>query len=132
MLRWGTGLIALALLAGLPGPTEAAGPGAYARRVSIKSTHAVADIVYSPMELLLNPVTHAVDFDRHNRSGGHGLWVGGLVGIVKMGTRFGRGVADLLTFPFPSERHDHWSWDWSFLGFQYPLTEPTPVEDAAY
>ena len=121
------GVMAAALLAV---PVTAEGnPLSYVKRVGFKAAHGATDLAYAPLELLINPVTHAIDFDRHNRISFTGWMLGAGVGLVKMQARVFRGMGDLLLFPFPSERHERWHWDWSFQGFQRPLSEPLHVED---
>ena len=121
------GAMAAALLA-MPITAEAS-PFSYIKRAGFKAAHGVADLAWAPIEVLINPVTHAIDFDRHNRISFTGWNLGLGVGLVKMNARAFRGMGDLLLFPFPSERHDRWHWEWSFQGFQRPLSEPLRMED---
>jgi hypothetical protein len=123
------GLIAAIALASAP-QTAQAGVGSYVLRSGVKLTHGVADVLYSPVELVISPVTHIVDYDRHNRIGLYGVGPGMFVGMVKAESRFIRGFADAFTFFLPSERHSRWDWEWSFAGWQVPLSEPQMMEDA--
>lgn len=127
MRNWIWMLLAALVFAGAPLPAEA---GNYLTRATGKLVHGVADVAYSPFELLISPVTHVIDFDRHERISLYGGELGVFVGVVKCGARLGRGSADVVTFFLPSERHDRWDWEWSFRGFQTPLSEPTVIEDA--
>ena len=122
------GLVASALLA--TPLTAEAGTLSYPVRTALKLVHGLADVVYSPIEILIAPVTHAIDFDRHDRMALWGLELGLFTGLVKGEARLARGVSDVVTFPLPSERYDHWAWDWSFHGFQTPLSEVAMIEDA--
>lgn len=110
--------------------TANAGALSYPSRTFAKLVHGLMDVVYSPAEILISPVTHAIDFDRHDRVGLWGAQLGLFTGLVKANARLGRGVSDVVTFLLPSERHDNWSWDWSYQGVQTPLSEQIAVEDA--
>ena len=125
-------LILAALVAGFVAAPMTANAGAlsYPHRTFSKLVHGLMDVVYSPAEILIAPVTHAIDFDRHNRVGLWGAQLGLFTGLVKANARFARGASDVLTFLLPSERHDNWAWDWSYHGVQTPLSEPLRVEDA--
>lgn len=123
------GLVCAVALASVPLSAEA-GVGSWLPRAGVKLTHGLADVAYSPLELLISPVTHAVDFDRHSRASLVGAGTGMFVGLIKAGARFGRGVTDTFTFWLPSERHDRWRWEWSYAGFQRPLSSPQMIEDA--
>ncbi len=121
-------LAASLVLAATPLTAEA---GNYFARVGMKLGHGLSDIAYAPAELLISPVTHAIDFDRHERSSVIGLYpMGVLVGSVKYWVRLGRGATDVITCLFPSERRDYWDWNWSYQGFHKPLSQPVGIEDA--
>ena len=122
------GLVAAALLAGPQ--TAQAGALSYPSRTIVKLVHGVADIAYSPLELLIAPVTHAIDFDRHNRMALWGAEIGLFTGLVKAEARLGRGASGVITFLLPSERHDRWHWDWSYTGLHTPLSENSRIQDA--
>lgn len=125
------GLVTVIALAGAPLQAEA-GVVSYPKRVTTKLTHGLLDLVWSPLELVISPVTHMIDFDRHSRIGLYGAQVGLFVGAVKAEARFTRGFVDVFTCVFPSERYDHWDWEWTYGGNLKPLSQNTgiAVEDA--
>ena len=107
-----------------------AGPGSYLKRVTVKLIYAVGDVLYSPLELIVTPVSHGIDFHRHDVPATLGAALGIPVGFVKGQIRFYRGIGDLITAPLVSERPRRW--EWTVGGHQLPLTVTLYDDDPGY
>jgi hypothetical protein len=108
-----------------------AGLGSYLKNSTMKLAYAVGDIVYSPLEIIISPITHGIDFDRHDVPAIIGaVGIGVPVGVVKSYVRYYRGFWDLMTFPLVSERPRRW--EWTVGGHQLPLTETLFDDEPVY
>ncbi|MEE9280251.1 MAG: hypothetical protein V3V67_08775 [Myxococcota bacterium] len=107
-----------------------AGAGSYLKRVTLKVVYGFGDVLYAPLELVITPVTHGMDFHRHDVPSILGAGLGLPVGFVKGQIRVYRGIGDLLTFPLVSERPLRW--EWTVGGPQLPLTKTLYDDEPFY
>jgi hypothetical protein len=107
-----------------------AGLLSYIGRATVKLVYGVGDIIYSPLELIISPVTHGIDFDRHDVPAAIGAGIGLQVGATKTYIRAYRGVTDIATFLLVSERPR--PWEWTVGGHQLPLTITLYDDDSGY
>ncbi len=107
-----------------------AGLLSYIGRATVKLVYGVGDIIYSPLELIISPVTHGIDFDRHDVPSVIGAGIGLPVGVTKTYIRAYRGVTDIATFLLVSERPRRW--EWTVGGHQLPLSLTLYDDDSGY
>jgi putative exosortase-associated protein (TIGR04073 family) len=123
-------LICAALIAGAAAlPARDAG-ASYVGSAAQKLALGVADIVWSPVELVATPVAWGANFDAHERLALMGFLVGIPVGVAQGVTRLGLGVAEVLTFPIADPQRSR-SWR-PFLAPPTPLDPPPPEERYGY
>jgi hypothetical protein len=113
-------MVVVGLMCAAPQTAEASGAATYIAKMGQKVAFGLFDIIYSPVELLITPVTHGIDFDRHNRPTLAGVVLGVPIGFGMAEARFSRGVGDLVTFWAASERQRRW--EWVMGGLQLPLS----------
>lgn len=107
-----------------------AGMGGYLKRMTLKTVFGFVDVFYAPVELIIAPMTHGIDFHRNDAPAVLGAGLGVPVGFAKGQIRFYRGVGDIITFPMVSERPR--KWEWTIGGSQLPLTATAYDDDPAY
>ena len=120
MRRLMLAMVMVGLLCAVPQTAEASGAATYVAKMGQKIAFALFDIIYSPVELLITPVTHGIDFDRHNRPTLAGVMLGVPIGFAMADARFSRGVGNVVTFWAASERRRRW--EWVMGGLQLPLS----------
>ena len=96
-------LAAVAVLS-LAAPADAR---SYGQAAGAKLVHALADIVYSPFELIVTPVAWSLDFEREEGRALTGFVHGIVPGAGLGAIRLLRGTGDLLTFPIASPENDY-------------------------
>lgn len=81
------------------GDYASSGVGEYAVAAAVKGGTGLAQILYSPIDLVTTPAGFAVEMDGDGRAA-LGFGLGLFVGPINASLRAGAGLRDLLTFPF--------------------------------
>jgi hypothetical protein len=93
-----TGIVALfSAVLSASGPAGAA--DSYGAAVVEKTAHGIFNVVMSPLEVLVQPIAWALDFERDERPGTGGLLIGLMTSPAAIAGRAVEGVFSLATFP---------------------------------